>query len=177
MLVMVQDDVATCKSCGETKLLSEFDKNNRSKCKDCRRTYDKERMRRFRENNPEYVARGRANALAWNLAHPERAKASDKRYKERNRDQYLAYYGQRAIDKRTIINELKSKPCHDCGQSFPPHVMDFDHVRGKKRFGIAKMQNHSLEAILAEIAKCDLVCANCHRIRTRKRWNARKRVA
>ena len=205
MLVMVQDDVATCKSCGESKPLSEFDKNNKSTCKDCRRAYSRnwqsnnkdrvranvhkrrelitadpkllgkdraasrDKMRRFRENNPDYVKRNRAQALAWNKANPERARANDKRYKERNRDTYNAYYSGRAADKRNTINAIKAKPCHDCGQSFPPHVMDFDHVRGKKRFGVAKMQNHGLEAILAEIAKCDLVCANCHRIRTYNR--------
>lgn len=49
--------------------------------------------------------------------------------------------------------------------------MDFDHVRGKKSFNIGggKMGTPSFEAIEVEIAKCDLVCANCHRIRTEKR--------
>jgi hypothetical protein len=48
-----------------------------------------------------------------------------------------------------------------------PHVMDFDHVRGKKTKNLSAMVSHfGMEAIKAEIAKCDVVCANCHRERT-----------
>jgi hypothetical protein len=72
-------------------------------------------------------------------------------------------------EKKRIVEELKvSTPCADCKKKFPPVCMDFDHVRGVKRSGIAKMvvQTFSVEALREEIAKCDLVCANCHRIRT-----------
>ena len=67
-----------------------------------------------------------------------------------------------------LINKLKDVPCADCGHTFPPCVMDFDHVRGTKKFGIAlaKTQRVSKQKILNEIQKCDIVCANCHRIRT-----------
>lgn len=46
--------------------------------------------------------------------------------------------------------------------------MDFDHVRGEKVADLSTMVNQctTVAAIDAEIAKCDLVCANCHRIRT-----------
>jgi len=47
--------------------------------------------------------------------------------------------------------------------------MDFDHVRGKKLFELsvtAILNARSMEAIEAEAAKCDIVCSNCHRIRT-----------
>ena len=69
---------------------------------------------------------------------------------------------------RILVDALKVGPCLDCGQSFPPECMDFDHVRGEKLFGIGQMGQRQQHFILAEIAKCDLVCANCHRIRTRK---------
>ena len=53
--------------------------------------------------------------------------------------------------------------------------MDFDHVRGIKKANISTMvrQAYSIETIKEEVAKCDLVCANCHRKRTAKRqgWN------
>jgi len=72
--------------------------------------------------------------------------------------------------KKDMIRELKSKPCTDCGLSFHWFVMDFDHVRGEKKGGVsALLQNNvSMTKLLAEIAKCDLVCSNCHRMRT---WN------
>lgn len=69
-----------------------------------------------------------------------------------------------------IVAALKSEPCTDCGKSYPPYVMDFDHVRGKKAGRIAVFKtSRCLQTVLAEIDKCDLVCANCHRERTEKR--------
>ncbi len=58
----------------------------------------------------------------------------------------------------------------DCGVQYPHYVMDFDHRDKKKKLaGINKMINfhsYSKKKIFEEIKKCDLVCANCHRIRT-----------
>lgn len=70
------------------------------------------------------------------------------------------------------MNELKSKPCHDCGGTFEICCMDFDHRVGtEKTYNIGSMFAHhySSELIQIELDKCDLVCANCHRIRTRDR--------
>lgn len=52
--------------------------------------------------------------------------------------------------------------------SYPPCVMEFDHLEsGSKCFDVSKKAIWgSKKRILSEIAKCDLVCANCHRIRT-----------
>jgi hypothetical protein len=71
--------------------------------------------------------------------------------------------------KYARIALIKKSPCADCGQTFPPCCMDFDHVRGEKRFSISRCVTRSWDAIQSEINKCDLVCANCHRIRTFKR--------
>jgi hypothetical protein len=54
----------------------------------------------------------------------------------------------------------------DCGVVFRYWVLDFDHRGDKKVCNVAKLCNRSLDAIKQEIAKCDLVCACCHRIRT-----------
>ena len=64
------------------------------------------------------------------------------------------------------IDLLKAAPCLDCSRTYPPVAMDFDHVRGEKVSGIARMWSWRRERVLAELAKCDLVCANCHRVRT-----------
>jgi hypothetical protein len=66
---------------------------------------------------------------------------------------------------------LKSNPCTDCGQTVPPEVMDFDHRDGKKKMAISefKRMKRTLSVVKKELEKCDLVCANCHRIRTWKR--------
>lgn len=57
--------------------------------------------------------------------------------------------------------------CADCKENYPYWMMDFDHL-GDKEFGIASFQarTQSLEVIKKEIAKCEVVCANCHRNRT-----------
>jgi len=73
---------------------------------------------------------------------------------------------------KRIIREFKNVPCADCRKRYPFYVMDFDHVRGKKECGIANFVTRkgcSVEKLLEEIAKCDVVCANCHRKRTHKR--------
>src|ERR1035437_10729198 len=71
--------------------------------------------------------------------------------------------------KKYLVDKLKDWPCMDCGGSFPPCCMDFDHVRGKKLFEVSSIVVGKWDKILKEIAKCDLVCANCHRLRHKKR--------
>ena len=67
-------------------------------------------------------------------------------------------------------------PCMECNGVFPWCVMDFDHrPEEDKSFGIATFSGQALSAtniakIEKEIAKCDIVCSNCHRIRTRDRY-------
>jgi hypothetical protein len=69
------------------------------------------------------------------------------------------------------VNKLKDRPCKDCKRKYPPYVMDFDHVKGRKAFAIGDglRTGKSFEKIVAEIKKCELVCSNCHRIRTHTR--------
>lgn len=67
----------------------------------------------------------------------------------------------------SLITHIKDKPCADCGGKFPACAMDFDHVSGEKVMNIARLSRLSSPAsLLSEIKKCELVCANCHRIRT-----------
>ena len=95
-----------------------------------------------------------------------------------NREQILLKKNLRYKNQpsRVIVNNLKDNPCLDCGGLFPPECMDFDHVRGIKSKEISKLVKPgvSLDVIKEEISKCDLVCSNCHRIRTaqRKKENA-----
>jgi hypothetical protein len=72
---------------------------------------------------------------------------------------------------RESIATLKDKPCADCGGRFHPWVMEFDHrpEHDKKRNVTKMVSGGSWAALAREIAKCDLVCANCHRMRTLKR--------
>lgn len=72
---------------------------------------------------------------------------------------------------RRWMRELKSVPCADCKRSFDPVCMDFDHKNPRnKEFEIGRNANEmNFERLKQEIAKCDVVCANCHRIRSKNR--------
>lgn len=62
------------------------------------------------------------------------------------------------------------RPCADCGLHFHSVAMDFDHRPGEvKLFNISASSSRTDEEVEREIAKCDLVCANCHRVRTHTR--------
>jgi hypothetical protein len=89
---------------------------------------------------------------------------------DENREQFIVSH-RRAYQKlRQIIDEHKQGPCADCGKYFPTCAMDFDHRDPTTK--IAKVSalayKGSERLLLEEIAKCDLVCAVCHRIRTHK---------
>jgi len=65
----------------------------------------------------------------------------------------------------------ESSPCTDCGNFYPYYVMQYDHIGDDKVRGVADLAGggYPREMVLAEIAKCELVCANCHAIRTHQR--------
>lgn len=68
-------------------------------------------------------------------------------------------------ERKERVYALKDKPCARCGGVFPAYVMDFHHLDPtKKEFTIGKIiGSRNMERLLAEIDKCVLVCANCHR--------------
>lgn len=93
----------------------------------------------------------------------------NKTFYEKNKEQRARITKEERIKSKEFIRNLKEgRPCTDCQVIYPHFVMDFDHVRGDKLFNIAEAANRRLSnnKILQEIAKCELVCANCHRIRT-----------
>lgn len=102
----------------------------------------------------------------------EQRKRTRKHYKQ-NKEQYLARNKRRAKEHRQLIIESKQKPCLDCGIEYPWYVMEFDHVRGEKLFSLSRGRTQSRSTILAEIAKCEVVCANCHAKRT---WDRKQQV-
>ncbi len=66
-----------------------------------------------------------------------------------------------------LVLAAKAGPCLDCGGTFHPVVMDLDHRPGEvKVFDPSKSGGRRAEVVAREVAKCDPVCANCHRIRT-----------
>lgn len=95
---------------------------------------------------------------------------SDQWNKE-NRDHLNKLRTAKRRETRDYLRSLKlNQPCTDCGGIFPPTCMDWDHLDPtQKEFNIcneAIREMYSKERLHAEIDKCELVCANCHRIRS-----------
>ena len=104
-------------------------------------------------NSPEY-------ARAYYERNKERVKA---KAAEGNRNQRLRH-------RIRIYEYLLAHPCIDCGES-DPLVLEFDHRDpNQKLFSVSEGANQTWrwERIEAEIAKCDVRCANCHRRRGRQ---------
>ena len=72
-------------------------------------------------------------------------------------------------NREFIYKYLLENPCTDCGETNPV-VLEFDHLRDKVR-NVSRAMGLSLKSLKEEIAKCEVVCANCHRIRTSKQFN------
>ena len=92
------------------------------------------------------------------------------------RERQRGYYVNRRIDiKEWLFDYLSQNPCIDCGESDPMRL-EFDH-RGDKKFVIGKSlvgKSKSLADVQAEVAKCDVRCANCHKVKTHSEQNTWK---
>jgi len=91
---------------------------------------------------------------------------------KRNKKQYIKRAGinhkiQQQRNKTFLWEYLVKNPCVDCAEK-DPRVLQFDHVRGKKKANVTRLvwQGNSIETIQQEIDKCEVRCANCHSRKT-----------
>lgn len=129
-----------CYDCGQLKPVEEFNKNKvkrDGRNSQCRECYLKYAKRYYKANKKECVLRA----------------------KEGNR-------ARRLKTLKWISDYLDTHCCVDCGEANPV-VLEFDHVRGKKKIQVkyAAHAAYSLKAIEEEISKCEVRCANCHKLR------------
>lgn len=128
-----------CSKCRAAKPLEEF--NFRYKARNIRHGYCKECGKTFTRNH----------------------------YKN-NKRQYLDKNASSIKARREFMRQSKNRPCADCGKVYPYYVLDFDHREGEiKRCDLSRTDRLSSNALKLEIAKCDVVCSNCHRERTHQR--------
>lgn len=108
---------------------------------------------------------------SWYVLNKERAAANGKRWAAANRLKKRAYQRAASKKRRLAIQAIKLKAgCIDCGYCEHPAALDFDHRPLEiKLFSVGTTPNGRWEQVLREIAKCDVVCANCHRVRTEDR--------
>ena len=120
------------------------------------------------KHQADRTARGRL----WRQANPEkdrgcRRRATAHQMVKRN-ESVVNLTTQIARGHKAILVEYKGGCCKDCGGVFPLCCYDFDHLRDKV-FALGTSLGRKIEILKSEADKCDLVCANCHRIRTQKR--------
>ena len=101
-------------------------------------------------------------------------RAAVKKHYEANKEKYFEKNKKETQKKIQYITYLRGAPCMDCLKSYPYYVMEFDHRGEAKKFkSVTSMVSNSWKQILAEIDKCDVVCANCHAVRTYNRRSVR----
>ena len=100
-------------------------------------------------------------------------KILSRNWRTKNRAKLAAIQLKRASVCRDFVRELKgTSPCVDCKTLHPWFVMEFDHINGIEDGDVrvaALIGQGNLERVKLEITKCELVCANCHRVRTHER--------
>ncbi len=134
-------ETKTCNKCKEDKPLSAFSKNKQM------------------PDGLQYSCKECANL------------AARQNYQD-NKERYFLQAKKRDKEMRDWLNEHKSVPCADCGGVFDPVCMDFDHLPGHaKVMDVSQMRRRRMawDTIKEEVAKCEVVCANCHRLRTKHR--------
>lgn len=176
-------NMKTCSKCHVDKDDVDF-RYRRTACVECERKYARERARL-----PDIVERSKR----WWVEHhsdqewldnnlkkrreryrknPQKDIARVRKYQLEHIEEIKARHKELFMQKLHIILYIKSiTPCADCHKIFPTQSMDFDHARGSKIDDISRMirRTYSVDSLLAEIEKCDVVCANCHRMRTTQR--------
>lgn len=126
----------------------------------CRLCHEESRLR-YRQSE-----KGKATAKAYRQTEKNRI------YEERFVPYHQRYNRSRRRELQERLQALKlEKGCVDCGYDAHPAALDFDHVAGEKVAGLSQLVSASAswERIEAELAKCDVRCANCHRIITVRR--------
>lgn len=103
-----------------------------------------------------------------------RKQLASRKYYEANKAKVKARTREYTTRVRKAVREwirdyLREHPCVDCGETNPV-VLEFDHVRGTKLFNVgeATSKGYSLKRVQAEVEKCEVRCANCHRQKTYK---------
>ncbi len=142
-------EIKTCGKCKESKEIDKFHIRNsktglrNSRCSACMKQYQAEHYQKTK------------------VHHNKIAAPASRRWRDKKRQEL-----------KEVVNSIKSVACKDCNKTYPSYVMHFDHLDATtKKDNIATMIHgvKSLDSILQEIAKCEVVCANCHAERTYRR--------
>jgi hypothetical protein len=124
-------------------------------CKPCKRKSKNFYIRADGKQDTYCKAHCRARRNAW-------VKKNKKKYAKQRKE----WIKKNRLKRTLFTSKLKSIPCFVCKKRFPPCAMQFDHVRGKKLTEISKLRHRGYKTLKAEIEKCEVLCANCHSIKS-----------
>ena|SRR5688572_798393 len=107
--------------------------------------------------------------MCYTCAMATNTRAYDRAYRQQHKQRIKEYRQKRTDEQRAYLDELRQQGCMDCGNS-DPRVLDFHHrdPRNGKRPALTTLVatgTSSMERIKREASSCDVVCANCHRLR------------
>jgi hypothetical protein len=134
-----------------------YEENREKLCEGSReyyREHKEEILPRMKEYHKKYYEENREMLLEKNRQHVKQ-----------HREKYTQYQRQKRLDRSEWLWELKcGLICVKCGEDHPA-CFDFHHIDPKMKDGlISKMiKRASMERVISEIEKCDVLCANCHR--------------
>ena len=126
-----------------------------------------EQQKKWREENKEELA---AYNKKYNEENKEKIYAQTMRWRSRNKEKVTGYHKKQLADvlnKKDEIVAHFNNECADCKQPYPRNVYDFHHVNpNEKEYQVARLLAlKDTKRLWAELAKCVMLCANCHRIR------------
>ncbi len=132
------------------------------------------RCTRCGEEKPVSEFAWKSESKGWRMSYCKQCvRARSRAHYTENRATYLSRNKLTKRDLRTarlllLLEYFVEHPCVDCGET-DPLVLDFDHLRDKEFTIGEELISRSWDAVTAEIEKCEVVCANCHRRRTSAR--------
>jgi len=107
----------------------------------------------------------------WREKNREKLREYQREWCHNNKDKVSEKQKKRVRKQTDWLRDYKAAAgCLDCG-NMDVRVLEFDHVpeRGEKKFKISMQRNWGRVQLEEELAKCDVVCGNCHNIRTYER--------
>lgn len=128
--------------------------------------------KKYRELNKDKIAKQRKEHRQEIRAYHRKMYREGNVHYKKYRPRSEAYKAKVAATYKAVCDYKLEKGCIDCGYNKHPEALDFDHLpQYEKKHGISALarSNTAPETLWAEIAKCEVRCTNCHRIKTYER--------
>lgn len=136
------------------------------KCSKCKNEYELSNFWKDRTNKDGYACEcidcNRAKQRKWKIKNPNGSKRATANWRKNNPNKVKKHHQDASMKKRQFMNRVKQKyGCFFCKES-EICCLDFHHI-GNKDYDITHKTSASYKIILDEMAKCIVVCCNCHR--------------